>query len=626
MRIWRGRPAAELVVGFSAVLSLLSTFPAAVLAQDAPPVIIEDVDPLKECKRRDVNVFESENKVYMYGGLSWMKNGTRPAYQVLNNYLRIVDFTSPRSLSDRSIMTAKEVPGNITVFQYGAFWVDSKRAYIAGGVVQDEPWLSRDGKFLTTNYTSITGDVIFTYNTENDRWATDPAVQPTDGAPVSNSFCCGSFAYNAARRKAYFYSGTINDVGGRRQHPSAQITPYFDPPKPILSSSNMLVFDTATFKWSNVSLNTQTTTPGTDAAQFVYLPSTVSSGGGIGIVLGGRRRDTMNLEPLRKVLVYDSATDSWYNQATTTTDPGGIFPDPRVNFCASVASAPDNSSHNIYMYGGEAPTAIPNAYSDMWILSVPSFRWMRVNVNSEARKSVTCTTVGQRYMMTYGGIKGGWGEEGDKDQCDDENFGVRLFDMSNLAWTSQYEGPPAAGKTAYTVPKLVYDAIGGNEQGKATATAPSSGFDAAALTTIFQKASATSGGTNTNTSTSTSTPAKKSTNIGAIAGGVLGGLAVVILILIGALLFLKRKKKQQRERAAAEHVPLYQNPHQQQQYSTELPGHHVPEHHQQGGYKAGWGTHEIYSARSSEPNEMYAGDVPTRPPVPAEKSGVAPPR
>ena len=84
MRLWRGS-GAELVVGFSTLLSLVSKYPA-VAQETAPPVNVEDADPLKECKRRDVNVFESENKVYMYGGLSWVKNGTRTPYQVLSEF------------------------------------------------------------------------------------------------------------------------------------------------------------------------------------------------------------------------------------------------------------------------------------------------------------------------------------------------------------------------------------------------------------------------------------------------------------------------------------------------------------------------------------------------------------
>jgi hypothetical protein len=42
-----------------------------------------------------------------------------------------------------------------------------------------------------------------------------------------------------------------------------------------------------------------------------------------------------------------TAGGGWSSQLIT-----GIVPDPRVDFCLVLASAPDNSSLNIYMYGG----------------------------------------------------------------------------------------------------------------------------------------------------------------------------------------------------------------------------------------------------------------------------------
>ena len=41
----------------------------------------------------------------------------------------------------------------------------------------------------------------------------------------------------------------------------------------------------------------------------------------------------------------------WYTQTITGED----VPAPRVDFCVVVASAPDGSSFNIYMYGGGFP-------------------------------------------------------------------------------------------------------------------------------------------------------------------------------------------------------------------------------------------------------------------------------
>jgi hypothetical protein len=192
---------------------------------------------------------------------------------------------------------------------------------------------------------------------------------------------------------------------------------------------------------------------------------------------------------MRKVLVLDSGTGTWYGQATTAD---GDYPPGRFNFCIVGASAADNSSHNIYMYGGESDTSKPQAYSDMWILSVPSFRWIRVDTDSPARKSQGCATVGDRYMVTYGGVPSGYGEEGDADPCDDDNYGMRLFDMTTLNWTTKYEGPSQANKNAYTVPKAVYNVVGGNEKGGATKTAPAAGFETPALASLFQKSNPTS--------------------------------------------------------------------------------------------------------------------------------------
>lgn len=298
------------------------------------------------------------------------------------------------------------------------------------------------------------------------------------------------------------------------------------------------------------------------------------------------------MESMREVLVYDSGTDSWYGQPTTAE---GDFPSGRWYFCAVAASAPDNSSHNIFMYAGEAQdTEGKEAYSDLWILSVPSFRWIRVDVDSPARKSQGCTAVAEKYMLTYGGVPSGWGEEGDKDACEQENYGLRLFDMSTLAWTSKYDGP-SSGTNGVKVPKLVYDAIGGNEQGDATQTAPSAGFETAALSSLFHRASPTSSTTPTPSSSAGSTsPAtkKKSTNLGAIVGGVLGGIIVILLAILGILWLLKRKKKN----AAAASAPYEVQG--QDMYPREIDG---------LGQEPKRNVYEMYGEQERPPQEMPAG-------------------
>ncbi|KAF1976507.1 hypothetical protein BU23DRAFT_370367, partial [Bimuria novae-zelandiae CBS 107.79] len=110
------------------------------------------------------------------------------------------------------------------------------------------------------------------------------------------------------------------------------------------------------------------------------------------------------MESMREVLVFDAATGDWYRQPTTADDDN--YPNGRWTFCMVAASAPDNSSHNIYMYGGEFEGEVTSEpRSDMWILTVPAFHWLRVNVDSQPRKAHSCTTVGQRYMLSYGGTR-----------------------------------------------------------------------------------------------------------------------------------------------------------------------------------------------------------------------------
>jgi len=428
-------------------------------------------------------------------------------------------------------------------------------------------------------------------------------LQPTDGSVADGSFCCGSFGYNPASRKAYFYSGT-NGAGGRRNEPF--ITPGYVSNEPEFGNSNLLTFDTATFRWRNVTLNKQLTTTSTLNGQFVFLPGTWNSSAGVGIQIGGKRRDPENLdggtmESMRKVLVYDSTGDTWYSQPTTVED-GGDFPKGRWWFCAVAVSAPDSSSHNIYVYGGESPDSGNTAHSAMWILSVPSFHWTRVQVTSPAKKSLGCTTVGN-YMVTYGGVPSAK-EEGDNDACDQENYGLRLFDMSKLAWTKRYDGPAAAGKNVYAVPKILYDVIGGNEQGGATRTAPVAGFETPSMASLFQRSrpSGTSTSPSTPNDTGTTASTKKKTNIGAIAGAVIGGLAVLAIILVGVLCLLKRKRKP----TAVEHPTATQIYEVDGQYGrpNELPAH-------SGTQETKWGSHEIYT-REGAPHELHGGSLQAR--------------
>ena len=87
---------------------------------------------------------------------------------------------------------------------------------------------------------------------------------------------------------------------------------------------------------------------------LVFVPGWGEKGVLIG--LGGGTNTTFSND-LSTLDVYDIANSVWYHQQTTGTPPS-----VRVNSCAVVASAPDASSFQIYLYGGQNLQPYVSAY------------------------------------------------------------------------------------------------------------------------------------------------------------------------------------------------------------------------------------------------------------------------
>ena len=184
--------------------------------------------------------------------------------------------------------------------------------------------------------------------------------------------------------------------------------------------------------------------------------------------------------------VYDIATSTWFKQATA-----GPTPEIRVDPCAVVVAAADGSSYNVHMYGGQnlIPFGQQKQYDDMWILTIPSFTWIKVDMagqsNPPARAGHTCN-VWDGQMIVVGGYVG-------QDlSCDSP--GVYVFDLSKLKWQTQFtalagsnsqDQQPSqqknsedsnkiglSGSYGYQVPVAVQSVIGGNGNGGASLTTP----------------------------------------------------------------------------------------------------------------------------------------------------------
>jgi hypothetical protein len=142
----------------------------------------------------------------------------------------------------------------------------------------------------------------------------------------------------------------------------------------------------------------------------------------------------------------DTPNGVWYSQNTT-----GVAPVPRIDACLVVITAPDNSSYNIYMYGGR--DGADAYYDETWVLSLPSFQWKLVDQGTKPRYSPTCHVVGNRQMITTGGSDTSALTSG----CDWQTRGVGVLDMSSIVWGSTYN----AAADPYVVPDIIVEVIGG---------------------------------------------------------------------------------------------------------------------------------------------------------------------
>ncbi|KAI8956043.1 hypothetical protein F4801DRAFT_101 [Xylaria longipes] len=288
---------------------------------------------------------------------------------------------------------------------------------------------------------------------------------------------------------------------------------------------------------------------------LVYVPGW--GPGGILLGLGGGvvgDNDTTDaFSSMTTIDVYDIASSQWYHQETSGDDK----PQVRVNPCAVVFSAPDASSFNIYMYGGQnlIPVGQQTQYSDVWILTIPSFTWIKVDASDNeptARAGHSCAARDGQLVVVGGFID-------ESIPC--ENPGIYAFDASKLAWQSSFNAAdhPAddnvdntvlAGSYGYQVPDAVQSVIGGSSDGGATATQPASGpaTDGPFKTGVPPVYTVTATGstatvTNPGGGNAGSSGGGGNANpSGTIAAGVIAGLAGLSAIYLGFCAWLWRRQ------------------------------------------------------------------------------------
>lgn len=271
------------------------------------------------------------------------------------------------------------------------------------------------------------------------------------------------------------------------------------------------------------------------------------------------------------ISIYDIASSTWQTSQTATGASGKI-PATRRQFCTALSTAPDHSSFQITMNGG-FQWSTNTRYNDVWVLTVPAFRWIQVS-EQNANKSASNATIGRvnarcnmyknSQMIEFGGsvlTDSHNISSGDDTLCKNKAPVLRVLDTTTYKWKDSLN--PSLN---YTVPKIVSDVIGGNGAGNAKMTQPEDGWNSTGLQSIFAQRVNKPSASNSSAPAPSSSPASKSSksHASAIAGGVVGGVVGLVLIA-GFLFFCLRRRKRSR---LVETGPYEKGPYEK----AELPG------------------------------------------------------
>ncbi|MCJ1465552.1 hypothetical protein MMC07_004170 [Pseudocyphellaria aurata] len=281
---------------------------------------------------------------------------------------------------------------------------------------------------------------------------------------------------------------------------------------------------------------------------------------GLFVVMGGDdawhpQPDGSSLIELETISIYDPSSRQWFNQTTT-----GNIPQRRKEFClAGIAS--NNGTYEIFMYAGWGgdlgKSAIP--FDEIYILTLPAFHWLKVDYPpQQPRHALTCHAVGGSQILTIGGLDSNSNHTMDAEiyhstfdtSPDPFAQGLAIFNMTALKFANQY--------TAKASPYVQSDMVR-----RYHATRPATKFDSPGLAKLLD-ITHFSNTTNPSVTKSdvlpsstgfpdSSNPSKR-TPIGAIAGGVVGGVAV--LALVGALILFARKRRRLRESEPPSHLEV----------------------------------------------------------------------
>ncbi|KAE9979937.1 hypothetical protein EG327_006845 [Venturia inaequalis] len=496
----------SILISFTAFLSLVG------------PSHQDRKDPVRDfCRRFGHATAHIDQRLFVDGGLlNWI-----PLDQNPNN------FSNPYLLYSSLTESQEGMPK-----QYANLTKPSTVPDVSGGIL----WADEVNKFFFQfggefQGTAQSFDALPYYDALYDRWDT------TDTPGDLNRVSFGAGVAVNERAEGYYLGGWMS---------SSTIPGWTGNP---IATANLVRFDMIKRTFNNI---TGPDLRGRAEGSMVFLPAGDS---GLLVYFGGildpSRNGSMTASPMNTIQIYDILSGKWYTQTAT-----GDVPASRRRFCAGATWPDDHSSYNIYLYGGLGIPPNGTAFDDVYILSLPSFKWIKwwpakgTKPTASGHHTLTCNVINRTQMLIMGG------SFPNTQECDAPNqSGTHNMDLSGNAtglWTLFQPN-----KTSYNVPPEIIKQIGGGGKGGATLRTPEQGWDSNDLGVYFTRIPSLSIRTATRnipTATSTSTPkpgtVSSGKKIGTIVGAVLGGLVLLALLLLGCLWILKRIKTKREQREA----------------------------------------------------------------------------
>ncbi|KAF8460927.1 hypothetical protein BDZ91DRAFT_766000 [Kalaharituber pfeilii] len=497
-----------------------------------------------------------DERLYISGGIATFKENFKKGQIYLCRCMRYTYITLEgvwRVCGEKSGMGLEyPVVGNDPVYSYvgpnkdgestqmGALWYDGGSSiYKYGG------WFADNNTWSMVNQTTIREAQLWRFDIVNSQWI----QAELDSHRIVRAYG-GAVAEVPAKKKGYFLGGII----------SPDTDPHFAhaPGYEILADS-FLHFDSGNVEVEN---RTASALGPVALASMVHIPDMGDEG--VLVLIGGitgpqgewireGTTDGVTLRPMDSVHVYDIANDRWYEQSTSGTPPLG-----RQSACAVVVPSQDKTSWQVVVYGGTSEKANGPVYGDTWVLTLPSFQWVKVNDRGDKRFEHTCHLVKGNMMLAVGG------RDHQQDSAADpaNNYTINpvdwsclkqgllsSLDLNTFEWTDRLP----MNEEDYLVHDSIVSLVGGNSTGGATTLDPLYGWSDSSLKIIMFIPTAGSNGKGNGGAVGGHGHGDDDDgpSIGPIVGGVVGGVVLIALVALIWVLMRRRSKKANEKSATA---------------------------------------------------------------------------